>query len=98
MAYQGFAGRLSRVQYEALKRALELGRWPDGRPLSSEQKAHCMAAIIHWEARHLTAEERTGHIDTGRKRRGQSCDDTQVVTVTDQAGDARATGCGGDGE
>ena len=89
MAYQGLAERLSGEQYEALKRALELGRWPDGRLLSSEQKAHCMAAIIHWETQHLAAEQRTGHIDTGSKRRGQTCDDTQVVTITDQADSAR---------
>ena len=32
--------------YENMKQAIELGRWPDGRKLDAEQRAHCMEAAI----------------------------------------------------
>lgn len=53
--------------YQSLKTALELGKWPNGQPLSDKQKSICMEAIIKYEARHLPPEQRTGYIerDTG---------------------------------
>ena len=39
--------------YENLKRAVELGKWPDGRALSDEQKALCMQAIIAYDQRKI---------------------------------------------
>ncbi len=48
--------------YENLKRAVELGKWPDGRVLSQDQKEHCMQAVIAYELTNLPAEERTGYV------------------------------------
>ncbi len=53
--------------YQSLKEALELGKWPDGRKLSAEQKELTMQAIIAWEVRNLPEEERTGYMG------GQEC-------------------------
>ncbi|TBU91286.1 YeaC family protein [Stutzerimonas kirkiae] len=53
--------------YENLKRAVELGKWGDGRKLSAEQKETCMQAMIAWELRNLPEEERTGYLG------GQEC-------------------------
>ena len=47
--------------YESLKRAVELGKWPDGRALTDEQKALCMQAIIAYDQR-KPAEQRTGYV------------------------------------
>ncbi|WP_370978496.1 YeaC family protein [Agaribacterium sp. ZY112] len=47
---------------ERFKRAVELGKWPDGKALSSEQRETCMQAIIIFEHRHLNEDERTGYI------------------------------------
>ena len=91
MAYQNMAQRLSVAQYEALRQALELGRWPDGRRLTAAQKEHCMAAIIHWEAHHAADEQRTGYIDRGSKQQGQTCDDTQVLTLGEPGNDGDGT-------
>ena len=44
------------------KRAIETGRWPDGRAVSSQQRETCMEAVLVWEVRHLPTEERTGYI------------------------------------
>jgi uncharacterized protein len=47
--------------YESFKKAVELGKWPDTRPLSAEQRELCMQAIIAYEQR-VPAEQRTGYV------------------------------------
>lgn len=56
-----------------LKRAVELGKWPDGRLLTHEQKETCMQAVLVWEMQHLPENQRTGYIDKGTKE-GEECD------------------------
>lgn len=60
----------------AFRRAIETGKWPDGRRLSDEQRSTCMQAVIAWEHRHLPESERTGYIDKGEKE-GESCDNPE---------------------
>lgn len=48
--------------YQGFKRAIELGKWPDGRKLSQEQLATCMQSVIAYELRNLPPEERTGYV------------------------------------
>jgi uncharacterized protein YeaC (DUF1315 family) len=48
--------------YENMRRAVELGRWPDGRAVSPQQRETCMQAMIAWEAEHVPEEERTGYM------------------------------------
>ncbi len=55
-----------------LKRAVELGRWPDGRPLTTEQRQECLQAVIAWGEKHLPPEQRIGYIDRGKKA-GEVC-------------------------
>lgn len=47
--------------YESLKRAIELGKWPDGRVLGSGQKELCIQAVIAYDAR-KPADQRTGYV------------------------------------
>ena len=47
--------------YESLKRAIELGKWPDGRVLGSGQKELCIQAVIAYDQR-KPAEQRTGYV------------------------------------
>lgn len=47
---------------ERFKRAIELGKWPDGKVLSDEQRATCMRAVIVYEHANLPEEERTGYV------------------------------------
>lgn len=51
--------------YQNLKRALELGKWPDGKLLTQEQKEMCMEAVIVYEAKNLPEHERTGYMGNG---------------------------------
>jgi uncharacterized protein YeaC (DUF1315 family) len=61
--------------YTRLKRAVEIGRWPDGRRLTDEQRELSLQAIIAWEAMYLPESERTGYIDRGTKAEGELCGD-----------------------
>lgn len=58
-----------------LKQAIEIGKWPDGRSLTPEQRELCMQAIIAYEAKHVPETERTGFIDRGSKAEGEVCGD-----------------------
>lgn len=49
--------------YHNLKRAVELGKWPDGKRLSREQRELCMQAVIAYERQHLPPEQHTGYIE-----------------------------------
>ncbi|MBS3803894.1 MAG: DUF1315 family protein [Oleiphilaceae bacterium] len=64
MTYEELIERLDPSVYQNLRKAIELGKWPDGRALSKEQRAICVEAVIYYEARHNIPEhERTGYID-----------------------------------
>lgn len=49
--------------YQSLKRAVELGKWPNGERLSSEQRETCLRAVIAYDQTKLPEHERTGFID-----------------------------------
>ncbi|MCG8707682.1 DUF1315 family protein [Brenneria sp. 4F2] len=38
--------------YQRLVTAVELGKWPDGVALSTEQKANCLQMVMLWQSRH----------------------------------------------
>ena len=55
---------LSRITpeiYVSLKRSIEIGRWPDGRKLTSEQRLLSMQAVIAYE-QDLPEHQRTGFV------------------------------------
>lgn len=85
MSYQDFVSNLTPDVVAQLRRAIELGKWPDGRRISDEQRAHCMEAVLNWELTHLPEEQRTGYIDRGEKKAGEVCDSHEH-----QAADAEA--------
>ncbi len=62
MDFQALLNSITPEIYQNLKRAIELGKWPDGQKLSAEQKEHCMQAVIAYEQQHLPPEEHTGYI------------------------------------
>ncbi|RLQ22410.1 DUF1315 family protein [Seongchinamella sediminis] len=74
MDYQQMIETMTPELYRSLRRAVELGKWPDGRPLTPEQKQSAMQAVIAWGQRHLPETKRVGYIDKGHKA-GDSCDD-----------------------
>lgn len=40
--------------YQRLMTAVELGKWPDGTPLTAEQKENSLQLVMLWQARYNT--------------------------------------------
>ncbi len=66
--------------YRSLVRSVELGKWPDGRPLTPEQRENALQAIIAWGEKHLEETERVGYIDKGHKA-GDTCDEPDEMPL-----------------
>lgn len=49
--------------YENLQRAVETGKWPDGNPLSEEQKENSMQAVLLYQAKIERSEQ---HMTIGK--------------------------------
>lgn len=76
MTYEELIERLDPNVYRSLRQSIELGKWPDGRKLSPEQRSISLEAVIHYENTHnMPEDERTGYIDRGAKA-GTDCDPT----------------------
>ena len=53
-----------------LKRAIELGKFPDGRMVSEAQRALMLEAVILYDAAKLPEDERTGFIHRKKRHLG----------------------------
>lgn len=65
MTPQDIADLVARItpdMHAGLRRAVELGRQPDGTQLSQEQRADMLQVLIAWEQRHLPEDERSGYL------------------------------------
>jgi uncharacterized protein YeaC (DUF1315 family) len=49
--------------YENLRTAVEIGKWPDGNPLTEEQKGNSLRAVLMYQA---TVEQSEQHMTIGR--------------------------------
>ena len=76
--FDSVIGQLTPEIYSNMKRAVELGRWPDGRRVTPEQRETCMQAVIAWEAKNLPEQERSGYMP---KNDCVDAPDEQVVTL-----------------
>ncbi|CAH0992508.1 hypothetical protein SIN8267_02640 [Sinobacterium norvegicum] len=68
--------------YANLQRAIELGKWADGKVLTVEQKELCMQAIIAYGEKNLIEEDRTGFVNMSEKKKQQrdsKLSDTQTL-------------------
>lgn len=91
MDFDTLIARMDTATCASLRQAIELGKFPDGRRLTDEQRALCMEAVIAWEHRNLPEDQRTGYIDRGTKAEGESCasgdghdhDHEQPVSIRD---------------
>ena len=62
MDLQQLLNSITPAIYQNLKLAIEIGKWPDGNKLSSDQRQLCMQAVIAYEHKHLPPEHHTGYI------------------------------------
>lgn len=54
--------RMDVPTYHSLRESLERGKWPDGQPLSKEQKGLVMEALIRFGHQHLPEDQRVGYL------------------------------------
>ena len=93
MTYEELIERLDPNVYRSLRQSIELGKWPDGRKLTAEQRAISLEAVIYYESTHnMPEDQRTGYIDRGAKA-GTDCDPTVRIQkkVADKANKADPT-------
>jgi uncharacterized protein YeaC (DUF1315 family) len=89
MDYEELVNSLTPDVVDRLRRGVETGRWPDGSPVSPEQREHSLQAIIAWEQQHLPEEQRTGYIDRKAKERARgrhARDEVQPLRFDDPPG------------
>ncbi|MGB1466974.1 MAG: YeaC family protein [Alcanivorax nanhaiticus] len=85
MTYQSFEDLIATMTPEIcdnMRRAVELGKWPDGRTLSKEQREMCMQAVLAWEAKNLPEEQRTGYMEQACKSDSGGKDGAEEQPVT----------------
>lgn len=58
-SFQALLEAIDPSLYQALCRAVELRRWPDGGRLSEAQLETCMQALIYYEENRLPEDDRT---------------------------------------
>ena len=88
MDYEQLVDSLSPDLVARLRRAVETGRWPDGRAVTPRQREDSLQAIIAWEERHLPEAQRTGFIDPaavarahGRREASAGTGDTESTPL-----------------
>ena len=84
--YRQSVRQMDRKTYDRLVDALAIGRWPDGRTLSNEQRQSAMQVVITWGELHLAPEERVGFIDKGSKA-NEVRDDPTPLNWKEPSGD-----------
>jgi uncharacterized protein YeaC (DUF1315 family) len=67
MDYKQLIETLTPETYQNLKRSVELGKWPDGKVLTREQRENALQAIIAWDQMHLGERQRVGYMDKKNK-------------------------------
>lgn len=76
MQFDDIVNALSEDRYEVLKRSVELGKWPDGRILSNEEKGVSLQILIAYDRKHKPQEQRIGYIPPPDKT---GCDHDEPV-------------------
>lgn len=78
-----FIGQLSPYMAQNLRQGLELGRWPDGKPLTARQKNLVLEALLIWEQQ-TNAEQPMGVVPKKKKPTDANTDaNVQTLTIAD---------------
>ncbi|WP_417545738.1 YeaC family protein [Marinobacter sp.] len=74
MTYEELIEQLDPNVYQNLRQSIALGKWPDGRKLTPQQREISLEAVIYYENLHgIPEQERVGYLDRGAKA-GTACD------------------------
>ena len=75
--------------HQQLKTAVELGHWENGEKLTTEQKEHCMQAVIAYDNTFVNPEQRIGYL----RPKGTACE----TSSKDENNEGGKTGLDTDG-
>ena len=53
---------LTEERYESIQKAVELGKWADGRLLEQEESARCLQLLIAYDKKNKPETERVGYL------------------------------------
>lgn len=81
MTLEELIAKMTPEMHTVVRQAVELGRWPNGQVLDSEQREMCLQALIVYETKRLPEEQRTGYINT-EKLEKTLCDDEVPQSLT----------------
>lgn len=62
MSFEELLKNLNPQIIGSLKRAIELGKWPNGVAITAEQRSLCAEAVAKWEKAHLPQEAQVGYV------------------------------------
>ncbi|WP_323847337.1 DUF1315 family protein [Microbulbifer magnicolonia] len=62
MSFEQLLANLNPQIIGSLKRAIELGKWPNGAALTNQQRSLCAEAVANWEKRNLPMEAQVGYV------------------------------------
>ena len=81
MSFKSVIDKLDTETYNKLKASVEVGKWPDGKLLTQEQKDISLQAIIAYEIQHNFPEnERTGYVPT----KSSACDSSEPSSLNEE--------------
>lgn len=80
MTFEELLASMTPEIHANMKRAVEIGKWPDGRKLSVEERETCLQAVMAYDALHLPEQERVGYINREGKE-GSCGSDTQPLDL-----------------
>lgn len=63
----------------SLKRAIELGKWPNGEAITAEQRQLCAEAVANWERLNLPEDAHVGHVPAKSTPCGEKAEDEQKL-------------------
>lgn len=85
MTFDELLAAMTPEVHATMKTVVEIGKWPDGRRLTSEERETCLQAVIAYDAVHLAEEDRVGYVDNSAKTEpcgSASTDDAQHQIIT----------------
>ncbi|QFT53447.1 YeaC family protein [Microbulbifer sp. THAF38] len=62
MSFEQLLNNLNPQIVASLRRAIELGKWPNGVAITAEQRNLCAEAVANWETRNLSKEQQVGYV------------------------------------
>ena len=81
MDYLQLIENMSEDIYQRLLRAVELGKWPDGKALTIAQRENAMQAVIAWGEQHLPERNRVGYLEA-KEKPGEICDEPEATPLS----------------